>query len=439
MEKTLVTEIVRHTDGSEFLRLQRFFITVQRGPDKGQKFLMETPRICIGTGPECELRLTDSSISRAHLEIRATEQGLVIRDLDSTNGTLQGGLLVREAVVTGQVTLELGESRVRIKPLDDTIEIPLSMKQEVAGLLGKSQQIRRVFALLEQVADSAMTVLLEGESGTGKDVAAQALHALSKRAAGPLVIVDCGAIPPSLIDSEIFGHEKGAFTGASDTHIGALEAANGGTLFIDELGELPLALQPRLLRFLENQQVKRIGANRYRQVNVRVVTATNRNLLEDVEEGRFRQDLYFRISAMRIQLPPLRERPEDILMLARHFAEELHHDPDAVISDSVANLLVSHTWPGNVRELRNMVERITLLPDLAVEDLKQSAAAEPTPHLGSLAALPFHEARRRWQDLFERQYLGIHISLSEGKVAQAAKSADLPRQTFYRLMHRHGL
>jgi len=439
MEKTQVTEIVRHTDGSEFLRLQQVHVTVQRGPDKGKKFVMEAPRMLIGTGPECDLRLSDSSVSRAHLELRATERGMQVRDLDSTNGTLQGGMLLRDGIITGQVTLEVGESRVRIKPLDETVEIPLSTRTEVAGLLGQSQQMRQVFALLERVAESSLTVLLEGESGTGKDVAAQALHALSGRAAGPLVIVDCGAIPATLIDSEIFGHEKGAFTGAATTHVGALEAADRGTLFIDEIGELPLALQPRLLRFLENQQVKRIGANRYQQVDVRVIAATNRNLLAEVEEGRFRQDLFFRLSAMRIEMPSLRERPEDILLLARHFAEELQHDPDAVITESVASLLVSHSWPGNVRELRNMVERLALLPELAVRDLEGELAADPQPHLGSLARLPFHEARRRWQDLFERQYLSVHIAQSNGKVAQAAQQAGLPRQTFYRLMHRHGI
>ncbi len=439
MEKTQVTQIVKTKDGDEALLLQRVFIAVQSGPDKGKKFLMETPCIRIGTGPECELQLSDSSVSRAHLEIKATHLGLMIRDLDSTNGTLQGGLIIKEAMVTGTVTLEVGESRIRIKPLDESIEIPLSMKTSVGGLMGQSQQMRQIFAILERVAPSSMTILLEGESGTGKDVAAQAIHALSGRVGAPMVIVDCGAIPHTLIESEIFGHEKGSFTGASSTHIGAFEAADGGTLFIDEIGELPLTLQPRMLRLLENQQVKRIGAAHYRKVDVRVIAATNRNLLVEVDEGRFRQDLYFRVSVMKILMPSLRERPEDILMLAHHFAEELHQDPHVVFPEDIASLLTSHAWPGNVRELRNMVERLTLLPDLAVEDLKGQGAADPKPHVGALAELPFHEARRRWQDLFERQYLSIHMAKSEGKVARAAQSANLPRQTFYRLMRRHGL
>ena len=444
MDDIVATKVVQRPDGTEHLVFQKARIAVKRGPDRGKQLDVDRPRVRVGTAPDCELRLSDEAVSRYHLELRATERGFLVRDLGSTNGTRVGELKLLEAVVTGPVLLELGQTRLQVSTsVSEVVEIPLSSRGSFGGLLGQSRQIRQVFAILERVAPTRSTVLLEGESGTGKEVAAHAVHRASGRGDGPFVVVDCGAIPASLIESELFGHEKGAFTGADPARTGALEQADGGTLFLDEVGELPLELQPRLLRFLESQEVKPVGSSSHRPrvVDVRVVAATNRNLSVEVDEGRFRQDLYYRLSVVQVELPPLRERPEDVLLLARHFAEALQKDPREVISSDVAGLLLAYSWPGNVRELRNVIERVALLPELAAQQLHRSAEASPAPAptIGNLVELDFHEGRRRWQDIFERQYLTAQMARGNQVVKAAAKSADLPRQTFHRLLRKHGL
>jgi transcriptional regulator with GAF, ATPase, and Fis domain len=443
MDKIVATKVVQRPDGTEHLVFQKARIVVKRGPDKGKQLVVDRPRVRIGTAPDCDLQLTDEAVSRYHIELRATERGYLLRDLGSTNGTRVGELRLLEAVVTGPVVLELGQTRLQVSTSStEVVEIPLSSRGSFGGLLGQSRQIRQVFAILERIAPTRSTVLLEGESGTGKEVAAHAIHKASGRE-GPFVVVDCGAIPANLIESELFGHEKGAFTGADRARTGALAHADGGTLFLDEVGELPVELQPRLLRFLESQEVKPIGSSSHepRVVDVRVVAATNRNLSVEVDEGRFRQDLYYRLSVVAVELPPLRERPEDILLLARHFAEALQKDPREVISSAVAGLLLAYAWPGNVRELRNVIERVSVLPELAARQLHRSAETSPAPAptIGALVEQSFHEGRSRWQDIFERQYLTAQMARNNQVVKAAAKSADLPRQTFHRLLRKHGL
>ncbi len=445
MESTAGTKLIQKPDGSPALVFRRVRLSVLQGPDRGSELLLERPRVRIGSGPECELRLTDPAVSRLHLELSATERGLLLRDLGSTNGTLLSpGLRLERAILGGPATILLGGTSLRIEPTDEELEIRLSRRLSCGALLGQSPAIREVFAALEQVGPATATVLLEGESGTGKELAAAALHALSPRRDAPLVTVDCGAIPASLIESELFGHERGAFTGAEQSRAGSLEQAAGGTLFLDEIGELPLELQPRLLRFLESGQVKRLGATRALALDVRVIAATNRNLREEVERGSFRRDLYYRLAVVRIELPPLRERPEDILLLAHHFAERHARDPRSVLTPEIAAMLQAHAWPGNVRELRNVVERLALMPELAAGALRAELAggeraAGATAGIGSLLELPFHEARTAWQDRFERQYLTLQLERAGGVVAHAAGQSGLPRQTFHRLLRKHGL
>ena len=441
MDPIAATKLVQRPDGTEQLLLRQARITVKRGPDRGKTLAVDRPRVRIGTAPDCELPLTDESVSRYHLALEATEQGYVLRDLGSTNGTHMAGIQLVQAVITGPVVIELGQTRLHIAPSDDNIEIPLSPRGSFGGLLGQSLKMRQVFAILERVADGRTTVLLEGESGTGKEVAAQAMHQMSSRREGPFVVVDCGAIPPTLIESELFGHARGAFTGAQQARVGLLEQSHGGTLFLDEVGELPLEMQPRLLRFLESQEVKPVGDSQHRKVDVRVLAATNRRLLVEVNEGRFRQDLFYRLSVVCVEMPPLRDRPEDVVLLARHFAEALGKDPDRVIAPDIASLLAAYAWPGNVRELRNVVERVAVLPELATRLLEQTAedAGAAPPTIGGLVNLPFHEARRRWQDTFEQQYLATLLTRSGNVVKRAAEMADLPRQTFHRLLRQHGV
>ena len=438
MERTQATLLLQKPDGTESLLLRRALLSVVQGPDRGLELELDRGRVCVGSGADCELRLSDSAVSRRHFELQATDAGYLLRDLGSTNGTLLGGVRVERALLCGAVSLVAGGSTVRLQPSDEVLELPLSRRGQMGSLLGRSVAMRRVFAMLEAAAASDSTVLLQGESGTGKELAAEALHLASGRRRGPLEVVDCGAIPAGVIESELFGHERGAFSGADRARAGALERAHGGTLFLDEVGELPLELQPRLLRFLERQQVKRLGATRHRQLDVRVVAATNRLLANEVDEGRFRQDLYYRLAVLVIELPPLRDRPDDVLLLAFHFAGEHAADPGELITDEIANLLSAYHWPGNARELRNTVERIAVAPRLGLQAL-QGAGQAALPDIGKLEQLPFHEARRRWQDSFERRYLQLQLERAQGVVARASRQAQIPRQTMHRLLKQHGL
>jgi DNA-binding NtrC family response regulator len=433
------TRIVARPDGGETLLLQKARVSVLEGPDRGAILVVEQPRVVVGSGSECDLVLTDPAVSRLHAELRATDRGYALKDLGSTNGTFAGGLRVVEVLLGAPTTLTLGETEIRVSPTTETVEIPLSSRGSFGGLLGQSLAMRRLFAVLERVAPTRSTILLEGESGTGKEVAAQAIHEASPRREGPLVVVDCGSIPQNLVESELFGHEKGAFTGAHERRAGAFEEADGGTLFLDEIGELPLAMQPRLLRFLETQEVKRVGAAQHRRVDVRVVAATHRKLAAEVKRGSFRQDLFYRLSVVQVPIAPLRERPEDIRLLAHHFAARFAEDPAAVVTEEIAALLCAYHWPGNVRELRNTVERLALLPEHGRAHLEARIDPDGGASIGSLAGLPFHVARKRWQDTFERQYLSALMARAGGVVTTAAGLAELPRQTFHRLLARHGL
>ena len=442
MDRSSATRVLRHADGSESLLLRRARLSVVRGPDQGRELMIEAPRVRIGTDEECDLVLGDPAVSRLHFELLATEQGYLLRDLGSTNGTRVAGVRLQRALIDEPVLLTLGATTLRLEPSDETISLPLSSRGRFGGLVGQSPVMRRVFALLEQAAKAETTVLLEGESGTGKELAARALHDNSPRAAGPFMVLDCGAIAANLIESEIFGHEKGAFTGAEQTRAGAVEQADGGTLFLDEIGELPLALQPRLLRFLESRQVKRVGAQTHRRVDVRVVAATNRTLTAQVRRGAFREDLYYRLAVLRVELPPLRDRLEDVKLLAYHFAERFVADPAELVDARLETLLVAHSWPGNARELRNVIESIAALPeqrDALVHARTRAAEVPAGVDIGALIELPFHEARSRWQAVFERQYLSEQLSRAKGVVSHAAERAELPRPTLHKLLKQHGL
>jgi transcriptional regulator with GAF, ATPase, and Fis domain len=435
------TRIIEKPDGNQFLLVRRLELKVLQGPDAGREQTFEQTRLRIGTGEECDLRLTDPSVSRCHLELRATEQGLQLRDLNSTNGTLLGGVSLQRALLVEPATLALGDTWLSIAPGASSVEIPLSRRFRFGDLLGQSTVMRELFAALERISGTDATVLLEGESGTGKEPAARSIHAASRRRNGPFVVVDCAGIPATLIESELFGHARGAFTGAVEARPGAFELADGGTLFLDEIGELPPELQPRLLRFLETRQVKRVGEGRYRSVDARVIAGTNRVLADEVQRGAFRSDLFYRLSVVRVRMPPLRDHPEDIPLLAHHFAEQLVRDPKTVITEETTRLLAAYHWPGNVRELRNVVERLALVPELGLEISEDGAAAsaDPPAEIGVLADLGFHAARTRWLHLFERQYLAAQLQKAGGVVSAAAKAAQIPRQSFHRMLRRHRL
>jgi DNA-binding NtrC family response regulator len=304
--------------------------------------------------------------------------------------------------------------------------------------------MRAVFALLERVADSESTLLFEGESGTGKDVAARSVHAQSTRKGGLFIAVDCGAIPRDLVESELFGHAKGAFTGAVDERMGPFEMAKGGTVFLDEVGELPLDLQPKLLRALEMKTIRRVGETKTRPIDARVLAATNRNLSREVEAGNFREDLYFRIAVIRVRMPPLRERREEIPRLIAHFLKTYGRDPTEPLPEPLLAALTHHRWPGNVRELRNVIERIALVPGMTADFYIDRARGEsPGEHkpvdVQVSTDVAFHEGKRRIIDDFERKYFAEMLKRCNGNISEVARVSGLSRQSCHRLLNRHSL
>jgi DNA-binding NtrC family response regulator len=440
------TQVIQRAQGVDQLLIRSAQLKVVGGPDKGRQVAIGERTVVVGTAPECDLCLTDSAVSRRQFEVRAALDGFLVRDLASTNGTFAGKLRLGETLVTESLTLTAGRSEIKLVIGKEQEALDLSRHERFGSLLGKSPPMRRCFALLEAAAACDATVLIEGESGTGKEVAAESVHRLSARASGPLVVVDCGAIAATLIESELFGHERGSFTGAAASHAGAFEQADGGTLFLDEIGELEASLQPKLLRFLEKHEVRRVGGSGARKVDVRVVAATNRRLEQLAKDGGFREDLFYRLAVIRVVLPPLRQRRDDVPMLALELARRIRPgvDPASWLDAHALEVLSSYPWPGNVRELRNVLERLAALPDArpelllapASDEKGQAAAADPHRGLDDLA---YHDAKERILDAFERRYVAAVLARSGGVVARAAEHAQVPRQTFFRLIRKHGL
>ena len=422
------TRILTRPEGV-VLSIRRARLRVIRGPDKGRTLeLGEQASALIGTHPDADMVLTDDAVSRQHAELRAGPTGWSIRDLGSTNGVLVGGIRIVEAVLENKsCVLSLGETDLELKLYDDEVEHALSARSSFGQAIGEGPSMRAVFAQLERVAPSDSTVLIEGESGTGKEALAEALHQASKRAEGPFVVFDCGAVAAQLIESELFGHEKGAFTGADRARVGALEEAAGGTLLLDEIGELPVDLQPKLLRALEARQVKRVGGTKPLDIDIRIVAATHRKLDRLVAEGKFRADLFYRLSVIKVVVPPLRHRPEDVLPLARRFITRMRPDAsaDALLTQGVSAALTAHRWPGNVRELRNAVERLLAVGELGT-DVRTTEAI-----------VPYHAAKQDAIDRFEREYTKDVYARSGHKVVRAAEAAGLSRQMFHRLLRKH--
>jgi transcriptional regulator with GAF, ATPase, and Fis domain len=415
------------SDGAITMRGAR--LVVQRGPDRGRALRIGKEEIAIGTADGADLVLTDKTVSRNHLLLRAQPLGFLAIDLESTNGTFLDGHRIKQAYLTPGDVIELGKTRLKLEAVREPVDLQLSPHERFGRMLGRAPVTKRLFALLEAVAQQDVTVALAGETGTGKDVAAESIHELSARQDGPFVVVDCSAIPSSLLESELFGHEKGAFTGATQARTGAFAAAAGGTLFLDEIGELPRDLQPKLLRAVERREVKPVGAARPLPVDLRIISATNRDLRVDVNKGLFREDLYYRLNVVAIRLPPLRERPEDIALLAEHFRRELTGDADGALPDALLADFQQYHWPGNVRELRNRVECAVLVPLLA-ESIAPRAADEE---------LSFRDAKQRAMDAFEQRYLASLLQLSDGNVSQAARRAKMDRVHLSKLLGKHGI
>ena len=409
---------------SDSFTFQRFRVVVVVGPDTGVECVADGPELSIGTAPSSDLVLADPTVSRHHCAIEAGPRGYHLRDLGSTNGTRIGHHFVESIYLAGEAVISLGATAVKFDILDETVRERLVSGDSFAGLLGRSAPMRRIFTLVPRLAASDATILIDGETGTGKTLLADAIHRSSPRAAGPFVAVDCAAIPPNLIESELFGHEQGAFTGAIATRIGAFETARGGTLFLDEIGELPLDMQPKLLRVLESRQIKRVGGSQPITLDVRVIAATNRDLREAVNAGTFRSDLYYRLNVVRLHVPPLRERREDIARLVEHFFRQFSGQPDAAAPPALVMALERQAWPGNVREVRAAIERAVLLGDPSESG---PAASTGLPELPLDLDVPYRIAKQQIVDHWERSYLVELLRQSRGSITRAARRARTDR------------
>ena len=406
----------------------------------------------MGSHPSNELVLDDRTVSRFHCRLTRGSRAWSLIDNGSLNGTKIGGVWVRDAdLMLPECRIEMGDSVVVVREAGSKSLPPIQSSVSFGALYGASQAMRKMYDALQRVARTDATVLIEGESGTGKELITAEIVRRSPRAGKPFVVVDCGSIAPSVVESELFGHARGAFTGADRQRIGAFEATDGGTVFLDEIGELPLEMQPKLLRVLETGEIRRMGVNQLRKVDVRVIAATNRQVEREVNQGRFREDLFFRLSVVTVRVPPLRERREDIPLLVEAFLSSLDAtDKRHLFTPEVMDVMQRHDWPGNVRELRNFVERRVVFEtaDVGLDgDHSVSPSNLPMPPAvpsgGDLADTdiekPFRLAKEEIIESFERKYLTSLLAWSEGNVSRAARKAKIDRMYLHRLLQHYGL
>ncbi len=453
------------------LRVRRCRVDILAGPDKGMSRDLESSCIRVGARKGNELQLSDSGVSGIHFEITLDDRGYRLRDLDSTNGTFVSGLRVNDIYINPETIIHVGSTKLRFQPLSESVEVQLAATASYGGMIGESVKMRQLFARLQKIAPSDATVLITGETGVGKELVAEAMHVMSPRRPGPFVVLDCGSIPQNLIESELFGHERGAFTGATSAHAGVFERAHQGVVFLDEIGELPLSMQPKLLRVLERKEVRRIGGSKTIHVDIRVVAATNRDLGVEVNRGRFREDLYYRLAVARVHVPPLRERREDIPTLINHFLDLIPGASPTAITDETIELMKRHDWPGNVRELRNVIERAVLLSEspmskTALRGLPSSSPPpQPIPESNSKPSLPpgdtvptaeysgeergievvvdtkipFKVLKQELVSEFERRYITKLLDEHGHNISSAARAAGIDRMSIHKMLNRLGL
>ncbi|MFH1130400.1 MAG: sigma 54-interacting transcriptional regulator [Pseudomonadota bacterium] len=449
-------------------QLRKSKVVILSGKGAGKEIELTKSRVSGGRSMINDIVLDDKAVSGTHFEIVGGDDGYRLVDLESTNGTFLEDYRVKDVYLSAGVVFRVGHTELRFQPLEEVVEIPLSAKDRFGDVLGSSVKMREIFATLEKVSPTDLTVMLTGETGTGKELVARGIHDTSKRVSKPFVVLDCGAIPKDLIESTLFGHEKGAFTGAISQHKGCFEQASGGSIFLDEVGELDVSLQPKLLRVLENRELKRVGGDRIIKVDVRVLAATNRDLRQMVNKGTFREDLYFRLSVITIDNPPLRERKEDIPQLVHFFVNEMAERRGMSLNIAVDTMtaLVGYDWPGNVRELRNVMERAASLcdsPTITRADLSLGhmgtsgfAVAAPLPLSERLSekievqeqvispellkpGVTFKDAKQVVMDRFENVFLTSLLDRNKGNVTRSAQEAGLTRYHLRELLKRHGL
>jgi DNA-binding NtrC family response regulator len=412
------------------------------GPDAGRAALLGSAPVIVGCDIACELVLTDPRVSRRHLSVQRAEGGFLVRDLDSRNGTMFEGSALREAVLSAGATLKLGRTLLRIQPRPQAFSLPPSQSRRFGELVAQSLAMREVFAVLERAAQADVTVLVEGATGTGKELVARGLHDESARRKGPFVALDCGALPAGLMESELFGHKRGAFTGAMQDRQGAFVRAHRGTLFLDELSAIPADAQSRLLRALETRRIRPVGDDREVEVDVRVVAAADGTLERRMAEGSFRADLFYRLAVVHLRLPSLAERREDIALIVEEVLRRRGVEVGPVRGENLDRLM-AHPWPGNVRELRNVLDRaLALAPGVPFESLPIEPAR--TAHRADVmrgvdTTLPFAQAKEQVIAEFERRYLADLMARCEDNLSEAARQSGIDRKHLRHLLRRHNL
>ena len=450
------TLVMPPVSGRETMRVRKTKLLIVSGPLQGQEMVIDKEAFTLGSGTGNDLVIADSTISKRHCEITVDGSGYTIRDLGSTNGTVVQGVRVAKAYLHPGAELCLGKTHIVFCPLQEDKEIPLSRNESFGSVLGRSAAMRRIFYIAETYAPTDATVMITGETGTGKEILAEEIHRHSKRRNKPFIVIDCAAMAKDLIESELFGHVKGAFTGANADRQGAFEHADGGTVFLDEIGDLSPDLQPKLLRVLEKREIRRVGSNKVRKIDVRIICATNRKLDVEVNEGRFREDLYYRLSVVPIELPPLRRRLDDLPILIKKFLVDFHGpgaDRQIADFDGTMELLRRHEWPGNVRELRNLVEMASYGAQRPVDlgallsfgrlrgmhDDEEERGEKAAPMIAVNADRPFKDAKNELIGEFERKYLQGILARNGGDIAKSAREAGIDRAAFQRLVHKYGL
>ncbi len=454
--QTQITELTKQapSDTTKILQLEPGDLTFKllkphliiHDSIKGERsFFVKKNRIVVGTDPNCDIKLHDEYVSKYHAEFRLSDHGFHVIDLDSTNGTFVNESKIKECYLKGNERIHFGSSSILITFEETTpVSIQPFSQNCFCGIYGQTLSMRLLFSKIRKVSETDMTVLIQGETGTGKEMVARAIHDLSNRRRKPYVVLNCGAISASLIESELFGHEKGAFTGATQRHLGAFEQANSGTLFLDEIGELPLDLQSKILRVLEYQSFKRLGGNQDIKVNVRIIAATHQDLVNMVARKEFREDLFYRLFVLNLPVPPLRTRKEDIDLLAKIFVDMGSADKSLYLDQSALEILKKHSWPGNVRELKNTMLRALAFCQknyLSADDIefvhihKQDPSPDAVPDMPETNIIdneeneaPFPKAKTN----LEREEIIYALKVANGDKNMAARVLGIGRSTLFR-------
>ena len=447
-DPSIATSTIQTPTAAAIHETVAFQVLVIEGPDDGMAFTVDGTgpgRTLAGTSTACEIRFTDISVSRRHAAFDVQGAALRVTDLGSKNGTLVNGIRMYDGLLSGGEQVKLGGTTCRVERLPGTLAGSLTLQRSFGRVIGGSERMRRIYPLCERLARSDVSIVIEGETGTGKEVLAEAIHEMGDRSEGPFVVFDCTTVPTNLVESALLGHEKGAFTGAVSAYAGVFEQAHGGTLLIDEIGDLDISLQPKLLRVIQSRVVQRVGGKSSRKVDVRLIAATRRSLDHEVQAGRFRDDLFFRLNVARIELPPLRERVGDVPLLTEHFWTTLGGRPASPPPELVATF-ADCSWPGNVRELQNVIARTIALGDLANLGHFGNEEGAPSSSRGPAAldymdqiarsGLQLIPARERVVHEFERRYMKHVLDQHGGNVTKAAAASGIARRYFHRLKAR---